>query len=56
MRCSVHFLILMVALADASAGQFKKAVCYGAGPIGSFFDLPTTAPEISQAVTLPQLA
>jgi hypothetical protein len=31
MRCSVCFLILMVALADASAGQFKHAVYYGAG-------------------------
>jgi hypothetical protein len=56
MRCSVHFLILMVALADASADQFKKAVCYGAGSIGPFFDLPTTAPQVSQTVTLPQLA
>jgi hypothetical protein len=47
---------LMVALADASAGQFKKAVCYGAGPIGSFFDLPTMAPEVAHAATLAQLA
>jgi FG-GAP-like repeat len=31
MRCSVWFLILMVALADASAGQFKRVVYYAAG-------------------------
>jgi hypothetical protein len=31
MRCSVWFLILMVALVDASAGQFKRAVYYAAG-------------------------
>jgi hypothetical protein len=31
MRCSVWFLTLMVALADASAGQFKHVTYYGVG-------------------------